>query len=69
MIETQIGIEIGMKVKEKRNLLNLTQTELADKLQLSRSYISKIENGQRCPNLKTLNRISIALDESIEYFF
>ena len=37
--------DIGKFIKEKRLSLNMTQQELAEKAELSRSYLVEIEKG------------------------
>lgn len=61
--------EVGFKIETRRKENNFTQISLAEKLNLSRSYIRKIENGKIYPSLKTLEKISKVLDCSVEYFF
>ena len=38
------ALRIGFKIKSAREQLNLTQEQLADRIEKKRSYISKIEN-------------------------
>lgn len=45
------------RIKRVRNEAGLSQAEFADKLSLSRNYISLIEIGQREPSERTLNDI------------
>lgn len=45
------------RIKQVRNDAGLSQAEFADKLSLSRNYISLIEIGQREPSERTLNDI------------
>lgn len=45
------------RIKKVRNDAGLSQAEFADKLSLSRNYISLIEIGQREPSERTLNDI------------
>lgn len=39
-------MQFGEKVRELRKAKNLTQRDLADKVQVNFTYISKIENGK-----------------------
>lgn len=45
---------IGSRIKKRRNELNMTQEQLANELNLSVFYISKIENGKASATLETL---------------
>ena len=55
---------IGMKIAGFRKLRNMTQAELADKLNINKSYLSQIENASanKIISLPMLIRISRALD-------
>lgn len=52
---------IGKKLAKQRNLLGISQEELADKADLDRTYISGIERGKRNISVFTLKKISDAL--------
>ncbi len=58
--------EIGKRIKEKRILKGLTQQKVAEQLQLSDEYMSKIETGKTKISLTRLSQLSIILDTSIE---
>ncbi|MGG2466367.1 XRE family transcriptional regulator [Paraclostridium bifermentans] len=53
---------IGNKIKEARKKKGLTQSELAEKIGLTKHAIAKYEQGQREPNLTTLTKIIDELD-------
>lgn len=53
---------IGIRMKKARLEKNLTQAELAEKLELSNNYISSIERGNAVPSLETFIRFCNALD-------
>lgn len=55
---------IGMRIAGFRRLRNMTQTELADKLDINKNYLSQIENASanKTISLPMLIRISRALD-------
>lgn len=59
-------MEFCKKIKMARNNKQLTQAELATRLNVSRTAISNWENGRNYPDLKTLIQISDALDVSID---
>ena len=43
----------------------MTQEVLAEKLQVSTNYLSKIETGREKPNLEMLGKISVAINVSL----
>ena len=45
-------------LKELREKNNLTQKEVADKLEVNKNYISMIENGSRNPSDKMKNKLA-----------
>ena len=55
---------VGNQIKKQRELKKLTQEELAEKVGLSRNYISFLERGTKAPRLETLINIANALGVS-----
>jgi predicted transcriptional regulator len=51
-------------LREKRKALELTQSELADRADVSQPLIARIEGGDVDPRLSTLRRIVTALEEA-----
>ena len=51
------AFKLGILIREARKKANLTQKELADKVETKRSYISRIENDASDIRLSTLFRI------------
>lgn len=62
-------MEIGEKIKRMRLKLNLTQEELADRTELSKGFISQLENDLTSPSIATLMDILVALGSDIASFF
>lgn len=60
---------IGKKLKDLRNQNGLTQQELADRTELTKGYISQLENGQAVPSVMTLMDILECLGSSMAEFF
>lgn len=61
---------MGYKIKERREKLDLTQEELAEKSGISRTTISGLENGtERNTTTGTLVKIASALDTTIDQIF
>ena len=48
------ALRIGIKIREAREKMKLTQSELADRIDKKRSFISKVENDGGNITLKTL---------------
>lgn len=57
------------RLKEFRAEKNLSQSELADIVGVSRNTISSIETGQFCPTAKLALIICYALDKKFEEVF
>ena len=62
-------MEIGIKLKELRLKNQLTQEELADRSELTKGYISQLENDLTSPSIATLKDILQALGSSLSEFF
>jgi len=60
---------IGKRIKKYRKLKNITQSDLSQKVNISRPHIANIENGYSKTTIETLLRISYFLDISIEQLF
>lgn len=56
-------------LKASREELGLTQRDLADRLQQPRSYISKIETGERIPRITEFCEIAQAMKLDPELLF
>ena len=62
-------MSIGNKIKDIRNRCNLTQKELADRCELTKGYISQLENDLTSPSISTLTDILTALGTNLKDFF
>ncbi len=62
-------MELGSRIKEMRLAKNLTQEELADRCELTKGYISQLENDLTSPSIATLVDILNALGSSLGAFF
>ncbi|MEX2184619.1 MAG: helix-turn-helix domain-containing protein [Chloroflexota bacterium] len=68
-LEDAINQAIGGRLREERHRLGLTLQDVADRSGLSLGMISKIENAQTSPSLRTLARLSQALEVPVTTFF
>ncbi len=62
-------MELGAKIKEMRLQKNLTQEELADRCELTKGYISQLENDLTSPSIATLIDLLNALGSNLSDFF
>lgn len=62
-------MELGERIKELRLSCGLTQEELADRCELTKGYISQIENDLTSPSIATLVDILSALGTTLKEFF
>ena len=62
-------MEIGCKIKELRLKNGLTQEELGDRCELTKGYISQLENDLTSPSIATLRDILTSLGTSLADFF
>ncbi|WP_434169122.1 helix-turn-helix domain-containing protein [Peribacillus frigoritolerans] len=51
----------GKIIQKKRKELGFTQTQVSEATELSRNYISDIENGRYTPSIDSLSKIAVYL--------
>jgi DNA-binding XRE family transcriptional regulator len=56
----------GQLIESARKEAKMTQTELAEKIGTTKSYISRVETGRTEPKVSTFYRIVSALGRSVE---
>lgn len=59
--------DLGFRIKSLRKQLNLTQKEFANKILVSPSYLSRVENGVEIPNQKLLRLIALEFNVPTEW--
>jgi len=62
-------LNIGPQLKRLRTLNALTQEELASRADLTKGYISQLENDTTCPSIATLKDILDVFGVSMQEFF
>jgi len=62
-------MNIGTKIKELRTKNGLTQEELASRAELSKGFISQLENDLTSPSIATLVDILQCLGTDLKHFF
>ncbi|MCM1009342.1 MAG: helix-turn-helix domain-containing protein [Fusobacterium sp.] len=61
-------VAIGKIISKLRNDKNLTQDELAEKIEISKNYLSKVERGLSRLNVEAFLKMSEVLSFTIEDF-
>lgn len=61
----EAGAQVAIQVREIRRARHLSQRQLASRMQVPRTYISKIENGKAIPTLGSLERLAAALEVEV----
>lgn len=62
-------MDLGIKIKRLRLQCGLTQEELADRCELTKGYISQLENNLTSPSIATLIDILEVLGSDLKSFF
>jgi len=62
-------MDIGTKLRELRLQRGLTQEEMADRSELSKGFISQVENNLASPSIATLTDMLEVLGSSLQQFF
>ena len=61
-VHEQLVFAVSMILRDRREMLDISQSDLARKSGLHRSYIGDLERGSRNLSLKNLSRLAAALD-------
>jgi len=64
-VSEEAGLQVAAQVREIRKSRHLSQRQLANRMQVPRTYISKIENGKAIPTLGSLERLAEALEVDV----
>jgi transcriptional regulator with XRE-family HTH domain len=63
--QEESGLQVAQAVRDLRHMRNLSQRQLAGRMGVPSTYISKIENGKAMPTLSSLERLASALQVEI----
>lgn len=64
-----LAASFGPAVRRHRELLRLSQEDLADRSGLDRTYISGVERGIRNPTLQVMQKLADALGVDLDVLF
>lgn len=61
-------MQLGQRLRARRKELGLSLRDLAERVDLTASFLSQVERGLASPSLESLRKISEALNVTIFYF-
>jgi len=64
---TKVSMSIGFRIAERRKALNITQLDLASRLDISSAFISQLESGLRYPSCDLLMQLVPELQTTADY--
>ena len=62
-------MKFGQNIKQIRKRMNMSQKELATKMEISQSYLSDIESGRKNLSIKTVKKLAGSLGLSVTDLF
>lgn len=65
----EVKSKIGNRIKELREVKQMSQKDLAYTSDIDRSYIASVENGQRNISIVNIEKIAVALGVRLKEFF
>ncbi len=69
LMKDNIKLKLGRNIKIERIRKNITQEEFAEKIDMSLSYVSKLEQGLTSPTAIVLFKMAKLLNIPMEKFF
>lgn len=60
-VASESAERLGQRIRKLRNKEGISQAELADRLNVSRQVVSRLENGKHNPSFEKINRVLNAL--------
>ena len=59
----------GMRLRQLRKEKNLNQSDIAEKLRVSRSSVANWENGIRFPDCQSVKQLAVIFGVSVDYLY
>lgn len=66
---TKQDYRLGRKIQKIRKSIGLSQEQLAERVNVSTTWIGYLETGYRVPNLKMIYKIARALNVKVKDIF
>ena len=64
-----IKAQVGLRIRELRNKIGISQEALANKAEIDRTYVTDVENGRRNISIENLEKLVNALQIEFKDFF
>ena len=69
MTELDSKMRVGLRIKELRAELGMSQEAFAYSIEMSRTYFAEVETGKRNVSIENIDRIARGLGVSLKEFF
>lgn len=69
MTELDPKMRVGLRIKELRAELGMSQEAFAYSIEMSRTYFAEVETGKRNVSIENIDRIARCLGVSLKEFF
>lgn len=69
MTELDPKMRVGLRIKELRAELGMSQEAFAYSIEMSRTYFAEVETGKRNMSIENIDRIARGLGVSLKEFF
>lgn len=67
-LDKDYNLIVGLRIREVREVLNMTREQFSEKCDISSSFLSAVESGKKAVTSKTLYKICSSIDISADYF-
>lgn len=67
-LEKDYNLTVGLRIREVREVLNMTREQFSEKCDISSSFLSAVESGKKAVTSKTLYKICSSCNISADYF-
>lgn len=68
-MRTDLPKRLGNRIRELRARAGLTQAQLADRVDISHEFMSRLERGLKAPSLNTVEKVADALGIAVNELF
>lgn len=69
MTQLDAPMRVGLRIKELRNALGVSQESFANSIEMSRTYLAEVEIGKRNVSVANIDRIAKGFGVSLRDFF